>query len=92
MDAVDLLKDYDDAMRKGDFVDFSTDQPRPWKEILQEFKDMYPGLQKAKMENTLVFDTCIHSGDSMSPVLALFDESGFSNVYTGIVADRENRS
>lgn len=60
--------------------------------IQGDFINTFPNLIKNKNESLLVLDTCIHSGDSVRPVLNTLDSLGFSDVHFGVVDNRHNYS
>lgn len=55
-------------------------------EIMQEFTHAYPRLFKDKQKPVLLFDTCIHSGETIRTVIETFKEAGFSNLRIGSVS------
>ena len=65
-------------------------QVREKEEIIAEFERVYPKLVADKNKPILIFDTCIHSGDTLVKVVEIFKEMGFSDVRIGAVnpADR----
>jgi hypothetical protein len=65
---------------------------RDKEEIIQEFEDIYKRLLDDKNEPVLIFDTCIHSGDSLDPVKELFNTLDFSDVRIGAVTKSEDGS
>ncbi len=46
------------------------------KSIVEEFKSVYHNLMEDKDQPLLLFDTCVHSGDSLKPVLRALKKSG----------------
>jgi hypothetical protein len=80
----------DDCEWKEDLVE-SPQKVRSQADIMQEFKDVYKKLMEDKERPVLVFDTCIHSGGSLSPVKKIMGEAGFSNIIIGSVnpSDKE---
>ena len=61
------------------------DEARTKMEVMEEFKDVYPKLLKDKEKPILIFDTCIHSGDTLFPVTKTLEDLGFTNVRVGSV-------
>jgi hypothetical protein len=86
------LKDINErAGNKGDF-DESVGRIRSEKEISEEFEKIYPALFKDKNEPILIFDTCIHSGDTLSSVVTAFGKAGFKDVRVGSVNPSDKHS
>ncbi|NTW14252.1 MAG: hypothetical protein HGA31_04455 [Candidatus Moranbacteria bacterium] len=54
-------------------------------EILDEFHETYKRLLDDKDKPVLMFDTCIHSGDSVRYIKKAFDEAGFSDLRIGAI-------
>lgn len=65
---------------------------RSREEILREFKERYAFLYNKKDKPLLLFDTCAHSGASMSPVIRLLQDAGFSHIVTALVSQHDNLS
>lgn len=61
-------------------------------EVLEEFENVYPKLIQDKDKPILVFDTCIHSGNTLLPLITTLDELGFSDVRVGSVNPSERGS
>lgn len=59
------------------------DDEKSKEQILKEFRYNYPALA-GKKEKVLIFDTCIHSGNTISPVIETLEANG-SQVYAGIL-------
>jgi hypothetical protein len=64
--------------------------PRTSEEISQEFQARYGRLLEQKDAPLLLFDTCMHSGDSIRPVLEEFKDNGFSDVRIGLANPPEH--
>lgn len=66
------------------------DQVRPKERIIKEFHEKYKLLVADKEKPVLIFDSCIHSGDTLLPMKKIFKESGFTDLRIGSVgpADR----
>jgi hypothetical protein len=60
-------------------------QVRSKEEILNEFQESYHKLLESKDLPVLLFDTCIHSGNSLEPVKKVFDQANFSDVRVGSI-------
>jgi hypothetical protein len=58
---------------------------RSQEKINQDFNRSYSELIKHKQEPVLLFDTCIHSGETINPVLETFKINGFKKVNVGVV-------
>ena len=80
----------DDCNWKDD-ADESRYQVRSQDEIMEEFQGTYKHLMEDKDKPVLIFDTCIHSGDSLASVKNAFDEAGFEDARIGAVNPSESR-
>lgn len=60
--------------------------------IKQEFREAYPQLMRDKDKPLLVFDTCIHSGETVLPVKELLRQLGFKDVRVGTIEDPPTQS
>lgn len=56
-------------------------------QIQDEFEGRYHVLLEDKEEPLMVFDTCSHSGSTISPVLRVLENSGFNNITTVLASD-----
>lgn len=74
----------DDCAWKQD-VSESPEQVRSKGEILKELEETYKKLMLDKDKPLLIFDTCIHSGDSLAPVKKTLKELGFSDIRIGAI-------
>ncbi len=88
--AKELLSQYEieNIIRDCEWKDDVSESPKQVKskeEILEEFEDVYHELMLDKEKPVLVFDTCIHSGNSLSPVKKTLEQAGFSNIKIGAV-------
>lgn len=61
------------------------DEVRNRKDIMREFSETYTRLMNDKKNPVLLFDTCIHSGESLKPIKKVLDKLGFSDVRIGAV-------
>lgn len=61
-------------------------------EVLDELKYAYKELNNNKDKPVLVFDTCIHTGESMRRIVDAMEKSGFVDVRIGLVSEIENES
>ncbi len=73
-----------DCAWKGD-IDEDPMRARSKDEIIGELESTYTALVKDKDKPLLVFDSCIHTGDTLSPVVDTLDEAGFKNVLVGTI-------
>lgn len=73
------------------FMDKSTYN---WKRstLEQEFNRIYRHLLKNKNRNTLLFDTCIHTGRNIIPVIDFLRDQKFTNLKIGVVCNFSNAS
>jgi hypoxanthine phosphoribosyltransferase len=74
----------EDAAFKEDLRE-SESKARTRSEIDEEFSKTYPRLMADRGKKVLVFDTCIHSGDTLASVVDTFDRLGFKDVKVGSV-------
>ncbi|MFA6274251.1 MAG: hypothetical protein WC662_03755 [Candidatus Paceibacterota bacterium] len=68
-----------------DDLNESPDRIRSKEEILNELKEVYKNLIDQKDKPILIFDTCIHSGDSLDPILKTLKTAGCVDVRVGSV-------
>jgi hypothetical protein len=73
-----------EAALKGDLSESDTNA-RTRLEIDAEFAEAYPKLMADRDKEVLIFDTCIHSGDTLASVVESFRRMGFKNVQVGSV-------
>ncbi len=64
-----------DALFKGDIIE-SPSQARSEDAVLSEFRKTYKTLMEHKDKPVLVFDTCIHTGNSLAPVKKSLRKAG----------------
>ena len=69
---------------KGDISEPSH-KVRSQDDILKEFGETYKNLMEDKDKPVLVFDTCLHTGNTISPVKKTLELSGFSDVRIGTI-------
>lgn len=81
----------DDSAWKGTDIGSARDI-RSEDEIQKDFQQTYQRLLANKDKGTLLFDTCVHSGDSFKPVLETFKSMDFKNLKVGVVGDDMNMS
>ena len=68
--------------------DYRIDNPselRSEKEVLADFQDVYKKLMADKDKPVLVFDSCIHSGNTLVPVRRAMIKSGFKDLLIGSI-------
>lgn len=70
----------------------SPDHVRNKKEITDEFNDVYKRLITDKEKPVLVFDTCIHSGNSLEPIKKMLERFNFSDIRIGTINESEPES
>ncbi len=80
-----------DTMFKDD-AEESSNQIRSREEIIKEFKETYKKLIADKEKPVLVFDSCIHSGDTLSPVKSVMKKTGFKDVRIGSINPSDKKS
>lgn len=62
------------------------------REVQEDFENGYERLLKDGESGILLFDTCIHSGDSVRPVVSALEKAGIRNVQLGVAGDVRNFS
>lgn len=70
----------------------SIGQARASSEIRDELERTYVKLMRDKDKPVLVFDSCIHSGDTLTPVVESLEELDFSDVRIGSVEEAPPRA
>jgi len=65
---------------------------RSERDIRNQFRETYRRLYSEKDESLLLFDTCIHSGNSVRSVIETLRNIGFTNLKTGVVNAVDNTS
>jgi hypothetical protein len=60
------------------------------KDILEEFKRIHSRLQKRRDEPVMIFDTCLHSGESMGSIGTALRRLGFNKIHTGLAQPPQN--
>ncbi|MEK7574946.1 MAG: hypothetical protein AAB511_01825 [Patescibacteria group bacterium] len=73
-----------DCELKDDLLE-SPRQARTEDEIVEELKSTYTHLMVDKDKPLLVFDSCIHSGDTLSSLKDTLEKAGFTNIIIGSV-------
>lgn len=58
---------------------------RSQEDIAVELQNTYKKLVNDKDKPLLVFDSCIHSGDTLEPIISTLKEMGFSDVRVGAI-------
>lgn len=82
-EGLDLLKELSDVHQgKG----------RSKKEIMDDFVKTYPNLMRVNDGPVLVYDNCIHNGETLKPILKILKELNFQDVRIGVATDGWNRS
>lgn len=77
-----------DEVKQGEIE--PVDNIRVENEIINELQTEVQGIDPAKP--VLVFDVCLHSGDSMRPVVAMLQKAGLEDVRVGVAGLERNRS
>lgn len=80
-----------ECLVKDDHVNMP-EKPRGNAEIDEEFAKVYSKLMKDKSRPILVFDSCIHSGNSLSPVQESMERLGFDDVRIGAINPADSHS
>lgn len=81
-----------DGQRKGNDVGDAFTEPRPQEDIEKDFTETYKRLTENRDQPTLLFDTCVHSGDSLRPVQTTLQNLGFNELKVGVVGEDMNTS
>lgn len=68
------------------------DASRTREHIEKEFAQHYPQLMQDKNKPVLIFDSCVHSGGTLSSVKDVFRRLGFADVRIGTVQDAPMKS
>jgi hypothetical protein len=80
----ELLKANSIGRNKGD-IDESIYLARAQQDIKDEFISSYSKLYEDRDNPVLIFDTCIHSGDTLASVVDIFEQLGFEDARVGSV-------
>jgi len=83
----------DELMLNDEYKQGEIENPeniRSRQEIIDEMRQKTP--DDVRENPVLLFDACIHSGDSIRPILNKLDEAGMQDVRFGVVSPRNNRS
>jgi hypothetical protein len=93
-DAVSRGDEFTEKLRVNNFIrqgrDEDTENLSSEQDILDEMAAVFPVADKNAP--VLVFDTCLHSGDSVKPVIDKLEKSGFTDVRLGFCSTFENTS
>jgi len=65
---------------------------RSREEILADFRESYSRLLEDKDKPVAIFDTCIHSGDSLASVQKICKQNGFSDLRIGAINEADANS
>lgn len=60
--------------------------------LKQEFKEIFKNLEKDKDKPIALFDTCIHSGTTLIPVVSFFNKNGFEDIKVIVADDDRDQS
>lgn len=81
----------EDCMLKGDLLE-DHQKARTEAEIIAEVQETYQRLFEDRDKPLLVFDSCIHSGDTLSPVKDVLEKAGFTKMEIGSVNPSDRHS
>lgn len=81
----EILSIREDAYWKDD-ADEAGSKPRSQAEILTELDQTYTELAKNKQKPLLVFDSCLHTGNTLAPVIDTLRVAGYEDVRVGTVS------
>lgn len=73
-----------DSMFKGDVME-TPPEFKTEKDVDNAVKEAYERLLKDKKSSVLLFDTCVHSGDSLRPVLKGLERAGLTDIKLGVM-------
>ena len=65
---------------------------RTIEEIGEELEQKYPRLAADKQSPIMFFDTCLHTGSSINPIITVMNMLGFENIQIGLVENVQNES
>jgi hypothetical protein len=66
-------------------LDESSSQARSEAEIIKELEETYFNLVKDKDKTILIFDSCIHSGNTLAPLKEILEKAGFTDLRIGAI-------
>ena len=87
----ELFEIQQDCEWKDDAVE-SPRQARRERDVTREIEETYSLLMKDKDKPLLIFDSCIHSGDTLSPVKNTLEKVGFEKLIIGSVNPSDRNS
>jgi hypothetical protein len=58
-------------------------------DIIKEFKEIYKKLPEEKNTKIMIFDTCIHTGNTMRPVRDILKEMSYENIILGAIRSED---
>ncbi len=67
------------------YTDFRTE-----KKIAQEFNNTYKNLSANKDAKILIFDVCMHTGETIEPLLTFLKKEGYKNVFLGLSQPKDD--
>ena len=67
------------------------DTDKPLSELASEFNKIYTGLAKNKEAPVIVFDTCMHQGNHITPVEQTMTAAGYNNLIVGLAQPKHNK-
>lgn len=80
-----------ESMEKDD-IDEGMESVRSREEILAEFQKTYSALMRDKEKPVMVFDSCLHTGNTLEPVIESMKASGFDHLVVASVNPSEEGS
>ena len=60
------------------------------KEIANEFNTIYTKLASNKGAKIMLFDVCMHSGNTVKPILDSLKEAGYNNIIVGLTQPKDS--
>lgn len=70
---------------KGNFTSSELNKSRSREMVDEEFSKVYKRLVADREKPILIFDSCIHSGDTLTPVIESLKRVGFKDVHVGSI-------
>ncbi|MBT3865495.1 hypothetical protein HOF78_00130 [Candidatus Woesearchaeota archaeon] len=64
-------------------------QNRSENEVVEEFDSTYRRLASDKESSIMLFDGCVHSGNSMRPIQRVLERAGYSDVRLGLAQPKD---
>jgi len=86
-----ILEDAATAHKKGEVME-DVSRIRSEREVDEDVASTYSRLVEDKDKPFLLFDTCVHTGDGVVPVIDSFRRLGFDQLQFGVASDARNYS